>query len=194
MQWKALAAAWLLSCSTAILGQAIATGGMRGGDAALTYQYIHSNTQPGQCGCFGITGVDFSVSRIILNDHTAGLLDINAASAKNGPGTGNSLTLVSYMLGGRYYLRSFHHTEPFAQAMVGIAHAGGGIAGAGDNTYALAGRLGGGIDVPFSGRMSLRLVQAEYYLTEFPNASTNRQNNYLIAAGISMRLARSTSY
>ena len=190
MQWKALATGWLLSCSTALFGQAIATGGMRGGDAALTYQYIHSNTQPGKCGCFSITGVDLSATRIIITDHTAGVLDISAATAKNGPGTGNSLTLVSYMLGGRYYLQPFHHTEPFAQAMVGIAHAGGGIAGAGDNTYALAGRLGGGIDVPFSDRLSLRLLQVDYYLTEFPNASTGRQNNYLIAAGVALRFAR----
>ena len=74
--------------------------------------------------------------------------------------------------------------------MVGIAHAGGGIAGAGDNKYALAGRLGGGLDVPFSNRLSLRLLQAEYYLTEFPNASTGRQNNYLVAAGITLRFSR----
>lgn len=190
MQWKALAAGWLLTVSTAIFGQAIATGGMRGGDATLTYQYIHSNTQPGKCGCFGITGLDFSASRVLITDHTAAVLDINAATAKNGPGTGNSLTLVSYMLGGRYYFRPFHHTEPFGQALVGIAHAGGGIAGAGDNSYALAARLGGGVDVPFSPRLSLRLLQVDYYLTEFPNASTNRQNNYLIGAGVAFRFAR----
>lgn len=179
-----------MSCSTALLGQAIAAGGSRGGDAALTYQYIHSNTQPGNCGCFGITGVDFSASRMVITNHTAAVLDISAATAKNGPGTGNSLTLVSYMLGGRYYLQPFHHAEPFAQVMVGLAHAGGGIAGAGDNTYALAGRLGGGIDVPFSNRLTLRLLQVDYYLTEFPNASTGRQNNYLIGAGVVLRFPR----
>ena len=190
MNWKALAAGWLLSCSTAMFGQAIAAGGIRGGDAALTYQYIHSNTQPGNCGCFGITGADLSASRILITDHTAAVLDMNVATAKNGPGTGNSLTLVSYMLGARYYFQSYHHTEPFAQAMVGIAHAGGGIAGAADNTYAMAARIGAGIDVPFTERLSLRILQVDYYLTEFPNASTNRQNNYLIGAGVALRFPR----
>lgn len=188
MQWKALAAGWLLSCTTALLGQAMTTAGVRSGDAALTYQYIHSNTQPGQCGCFSITGADLSASRLLFTDRTAAVLDISAATAKNGPGTGNSLTLVSGMLGGRYYGPPVYHVAPFAQVLAGIAHAGGGIAGAGDDSYALAARIGGGIDLPLSERFSVRLLQVDYYLTEFTNGSTNRQNDLLFGAGIVLRL------
>lgn len=183
----------LLGAGSAALGQAVATGGVRGGDAALTYQWIHSNTQPGQCGCFSITGAEFSMSRPVLTDHTAAVLDLSAATAKNGPGTGNSLTLVSYLAGGRYYISQpwFPRAQPFGQALVGMAHAGGGIAGAGDGTYALAARLGGGIDVPVSSKLSIRLLQVDYYLTDFANASNQHQNNYMIGAGAVLRFSRS---
>ncbi len=188
MRRLALAVGFFIGAAPAVWGQAIASGGSRGGDAALTYSYIHSNTQPGQCGCFSITGLDLSASRSILNERTAAVLDINASTAKNGPGTGNSLTLVSYTAGARYYPYQpwIRHVQPFGQLLVGIAHAGGGIAGAGDGTYALAGRLG----VPLNNKLSIRLLQAEYYLTNFPNASNSHQNNYLIGAGAVLRFSR----
>ena len=191
MRGFALAIGFIIGTAPALWGQAVASGGSRGGDAALTYSYIHSNTQPGQCGCFSITGLDLSASRSILNERTAAVLDINASTAKNGPGTGNSLTLVSYTAGARYYPYQpwVRHVEPFGQLLAGIAHAGGGIAGAGDGTYALAARLGGGLDVPV-GRLSLRLLQVDYYLTDFPNTSNSHQNNYLIGAGAVMRFSR----
>ncbi len=192
MRFIALVASFILGAAPAVLGQAISAGGARGGDAALTYQYIHSNTQPGQCGCFSITGADFSMSRIMITDHTAGVVDISAATAKNGPGTGNSLTLVSYLAGARYYVSQSRvpWAQPFGQVLVGMAHAGGGIAGAGDGKYATAARLGGGIDVPLSYKLAVRLLQVDYYLTDFPNAANQHQNNYLIGAGVALRFSR----
>lgn len=176
-----------------MMGQAISAGGGRGGDVALTYQYIHSNTQPGQCGCFSITGGDLSLSKMLITDRTAGVVDISVATAKNGPGTGSSLTLVSYMAGGRYYVSQpwFPRAQLFGQALVGVAHAGGGIAGAGDGKYATAARIGAAIDVPLSYKLAVRLLQVDYYLTDFPNAANQHQNNYLIGAGISFRTSRS---
>ncbi len=178
---------------SAVFGQAVATGGSRGGDASLTYQYVHSNTQPGQCGCFSITGGGFSMSHTLLTDHTAGVVDISVVTAKNGPGTGNSLTLVSYLAGARYYVtqRRLPMLQPFGQVLVGVAHAGGGIAGAGDGTYATAARVGAGLDVPLSYKFAVRLLQVDYYLTDFANAANQHQNNYLIGAGVSLRFARS---
>ena len=191
----ALLLALLVGAGATASGQAIATGAARGGDAALTFQYVHSNTQPGQCGCFAITGADLAMSRAMLTDHTAGVVDLSVGTAKNGPGTGNSLTLVSYLAGGRYYVSQtrFPKLQPFGQALAGIAHAGGGIAGAGDGKYALAARVGGGLDVPLSYALAVRLLQVDYFLTDFPNASNQHQNNYLIGAGVSIRFTR-TSY
>lgn len=189
----ALAAAVLFGSSTAAVAQAIA-GSSLGGDAALSYEWVHSNTQPGHCGCFDITGVGLSYSRNVTN-RIAGVGDLSVVTAKNGPGTGNSLTLVSYLLGARYYahqpwFQGPHAAQPFGQLLVGIAHAGGGIAGAGDNTYAMAARGGAGLDFPF-GKLALRFPQVDYYYTNFANASTTQhQNNFFIGGGAVFRWTR----
>ena len=190
MRLLALAATLLIGGASAAFGQAN-SGSSLGGDMALTGQYIHSNTQPGQCGCFNLTGAGISYSRLVTPAIT-GAAEISADFAKNGPGTGNSLTLVSYLVGVRHYvdqpfLQGDHHPVLFAQALVGIAHAGGGIAGAGDNTYALAAKLGGAIDVPVTYGISLRLIQADYYLTNFANAANGHQNNVQFSAGAVIR-------
>ena len=77
--------------------------------------------------------------------------------------------------------------EPFAQLLVGGAHAGGGIAGAGDHAYAFESRVGGGIDLPLSPHLALRMVQADYEATTFANSVNNHQNNLLLGAGVVFR-------
>ena len=193
MRTIAIAVALLLGASTAALGQAISNDA-RGGDIGLNYQWVHSNTQPGKCGCFSLTGAGLSYSRIVTPSLT-GVAELSGAFAKNGPGTGSSLTLVSYLFGVRHQLsqpwfNGPHKPEPFAQALVGMAHAGGGIAGAADGKYALAAKLGGGIDVPATYGISVRLIQVDYFLTDFPNAGNEHQNNYLISAGVVLRWSR----
>jgi hypothetical protein len=121
--------------------------------------------------------------------------EISGGYAGNGPGTGNSLTLISYMAGARYFLpqpwrESLHSPQPFAQVLLGAAHAGGGIAGAGDNTNAFAARMGGGLDVPVSDHLAFRVLQIDYYLTDFANSTNDHQNNLLLGAGIVYRWSR----
>ena len=99
------------------------------------------------------------------------------------------LTLTSYLVGARYklpqpWLDGEHKPQPFAQVLVGAAHAGGGVAGAGDGSYEFAARMGGGIDVPVSSRFAVRVIQVDYYLTNFANATNAHQNNLLVGAGI----------
>jgi hypothetical protein len=105
-----------------------------------------------------------------------------------------SLTLTSYLAGARYrlpdpWMRGPHALQPFAQVLVGGAHAGGGIAGVADGTSAFAGRLGGGIDLPVSYAIAVR-VQGDYYMTNFANTADNHQNNILLGAGVVVRWSR----
>ncbi len=165
-----------------------------GGDVALTYQWVRSNTQPGQCGCFGLNGAGISGSWTI-GESLAAVAEVSGGYQGNGPVTGNSLTLVSYMAGARYWVPQSlghgpHHLEPFAQVLVGAAHAGGGIAGAGDGDVAFAGRVGGGLDLPLSPRLAARVVQIDYYATKFANSTNDHQNNLLIGVGIVYRWFR----
>lgn len=175
----------LLAGSTLAQGQALPSGSEGGGDAALVYNLVHTNTQPGKCGCFDATGASLSAS-LRLTSRIAGVANAGLLFAGNGPGTGNTLTLGSVVAGVRYYAPMYSlgvRVQPFAELLVGAAHAGGGIAGAGDHSTALAGQLGGGADLPLSGRLGLR-VQADYFPTSFANAANNRQNNVSVGAGV----------
>lgn len=189
-----LAVGLLFGSSFALQAQATASGSETGGgDAALTYHYVHSNTQPGGCGCFGLTGAGLSGTYRVGSNYAA-VVQGSGEFASNGPGTGNSLTLIAVLGGVRYYLPghwygSPPYFKPFAQVLVGVGHAGGGIAGAGDHTYALAGQAGAGVDIPFGQALALR-VELAYYPTEFANASNNRQNNVLAGAGVAYHWSR----
>jgi outer membrane immunogenic protein len=165
-----------------------------GGDAALTYRWERSNTQPTDCGCFNLNGGAISAS-IHLSTRWSAVAEVSGESANDGPGTGSSLTLMSYLAGARYRLpqpwtRSSHAVVPFAQVLAGATHAGGGIAGAGDGTFAFEGRIGGGIDMPLKSGFALRLLEADYDATTFANGANDRQNNLLLGAGVVFRWAR----
>jgi outer membrane immunogenic protein len=164
------------------------------GDAAATYQWVRANAGPGQCGCFGLNGGGVSGS---WNFHGPWSLvtDFSAQYIGSAPSTGNSLTLTSYLVGPRYqlpqpWLHGSHKPHPFAQILLGAAHAGGGVAGVGDSSFGFATRIGGGLDVPLSPRFALRVVQLDYYLTTFANATNDHQNNFLIGTGIVFHWSR----
>lgn len=93
-----------------------------------------------------------------------------------------------YLFGPRANLRRSAFT-PFAQALFGGIVTSGGIKTTGwQNNFAMA--VGGGIDVRVSKRLSIRPVQAEYFLTKIPDGVNNRQNNFRFSAGISLLLGR----
>lgn len=121
-----------------------------------------------------------------------------------GTKTGLNGTMWTYLFGPRISLRRGRIT-PFAQALLGGAEtsadpppdpgalarprsetgvAGGGVF-ASSNTFATA--LGGGVDVNATEHVSIRLIQAEYLLTEFNDGVHNRQNSARISAGVVLR-------
>jgi outer membrane immunogenic protein len=158
------------------------------GDAAAAYHWVRANAGPGQCGCFGMNGGGLSGS---WNFHTSwsAVADFSAEHIGKAPVTGNSLTLTSFLVGGRYkipqpWLEGDHKPQPFAQILLGVAHAGGGEAGVADGSHRFATRIGGGIDVPLTSHFSVRVIQLDYYLTTFANATNDHQNNFLVGAGI----------
>jgi len=103
--------------------------------------------------------------------------------------------LSSYLAGARYrvpqpWMHGKHRPQPFAQLLLGAAHAGGGVAGVGDASFAFASRLGLGIDVPVNSRFAVRVIQMDYYLTHFANYTNDHQNNLLVGAGVVFRWSR----
>ena len=194
MRSIALATGLLLGAAMAAMSQTIPHESAATGDAALTYHWVRSNTQPGDCGCFDLNGGGASGSWNV-GSRLALVAEISGEYAGNGPSTGDSLTLISYLAGARYvlpqrWLQGPHSPQPFVQVLMGVGHAGGGIAGAGDGATAFATRIGGGFDLPMSTHFAIRILQVDYYLTAFENTTTNHQNNLLLASGVVYRWSR----
>jgi len=177
-----------LGVATAAGAQALPNDATQSGDVALTYHWVRTNTQPADCGCFDLNGGALSASWN-LPHRWAAVAEISGEYAGSGPTTGDTLTLVSYLAGMRYRLpqlwtHSAHALQPFAQALVGSGHAGGGLAGAGDGTRAFVARMGGGVELPLGSKIALRVIQADYYLTNYANGVNAHQNNLLLGAGV----------
>lgn len=193
MQRILMGIALSMALTGAAMAQASSSGTHKGGDAAVTYQWVHTNAQPAQCGCFSLNGLGLSASLNVVSRVSA-VAEVSGQFAKEGPPLSSTLTLASYLGGARVALPHFDlgkvRLAPFAQALVGTSHAGGGIAGAGDGTYSFAARIGGGLDVPVQKRIAAR-VQVDYFSTEFANGANKQQNNVLVAAGIVYRWTRS---
>jgi hypothetical protein len=67
---------------------------------------------------------------------------------------------------------------------------GGGIAGVGDGSSTLVTHMGGGIDLPMRSGISIRIIQADHYLTDFANSVNDHQNNLWLSAGIALHWSR----
>jgi outer membrane immunogenic protein len=108
-----------------------------------------------------------------------------ATSTVNGTLVGGAF---SYLLGPRINFRREKIT-PFAQALLGGVATTSGIGRSGvQNNFALT--AGGGIDFKVAEYVSVRPLQAEYFMTTLPDGLNNRQNNLRIGAGIVLRIRR----
>ena len=155
-------------------------------EIGANYIYTRTNAPPGGCGCFSLKGGAGWVG-YNLRDNLAVIGEVSASHASNIEGTTASLTLTSF-LGGLRYSRRHNRFAPFGQVLLGGGHASGqltpnssGLAGSG-NGFAMT--AGGGLDVKLSPHFSVRVVQADYFLTHFKNSANDQQNNFRIGAGI----------
>ena len=103
------------------------------------------------------------------------------AVARNGFATTHQ---ISYLFGPRVNFRSGRVT-PFGQVLLGAIWASDAIV-LGSKT-AFGTTAGGGIDVTVSRHFAVRPIQAEYFLTKFPDGANDRQDNFRYSAGIVFR-------
>ncbi len=134
----------------------------------------------------------------------------------SGDSAGSTADVVTYLFGPKLAYRSGRFT-PFAQALFGGAHLSGtasgscGVAvvhgeayggsccstarvhaetngcGFGGSANAFAMALGGGLNWNATPHIGIRLVQAEYLMTQFSDGANNRQNNARVSAGVVFR-------
>ncbi len=113
------------------------------------------------------------------------LAGYGATSTVNGQLVGGAFT---YLFGPRVNFRHGKVT-PFAQALFGGIRTTDGIGVSGPKND-LAMTAGGGIDFKVSRHVSIRPVQAEYFMTKLPNGLNDRESNLRVGAGIVFRLGR----
>jgi opacity protein-like surface antigen len=108
-----------------------------------------------------------------------------ATATTNGALVGGAFT---YLFGPRVNFRHGKVT-PFAQTLFGGIWTTNGIGNSeSENNFAMT--AGGGIDFKVSRHVSVRPIQAEYFMTKIPDGLNNRQNNLRVGAGIVVRLGR----
>jgi outer membrane immunogenic protein len=179
-----------LGFTAAVTRPALAQSGSRV-EVGLDYNYVRSNVPNGGCGCFGLNGgsgwVAFKFSRSL-----AVVGEIASQTASNISSSGADLTLTSYLAGARYSWSHAGRFGPFAQALLGGAHAGGTLApgnsGLPGSANAFAMTAGGGLDIGLTRRIALRALEVDYYLTRFDNGVNDHQNNLRIEAGMIIRI------
>jgi hypothetical protein len=150
---------------------------LNGGSASIAFNL---NRHLGLVGDFG----GFDASELQLTGAGA-----NPARVSNASGTA-----FTYMAGPRLSFR-YSRVTPFVQALFGGVHASevtlSGCAGAlctplpTENSFALT--AGGGIDLRVHRHIDLRLVQAEYLMTNFANLNTGvrgTQNDIRLSSGL----------
>jgi outer membrane immunogenic protein len=160
-------------------------------DVGVDYNYVRSNAPPGGCGCFSLNGGN--VWAAFNFKRSLGMVaELASQHASDVSGTGADLTLTSYLAGPRYRWTGARHFTPFAQLLVGGAHAGGGLApgssGLAGSANAFAMIAGSGLDVGITRHVAVRAFEADYYFTRFDNGVNDHQNNLRIVAGIVLRL------
>jgi outer membrane immunogenic protein len=160
-------------------------------DVGIDYNYVRTNAPGGSCGCFAMNGGSGWVA--INFSHRLGIVgEFASQHASNiSSSSGADLTLTSYLAGLRYTWGRTHHFAPFAQVLLGGAHASGSLAPGNSglprspNAFALI--AGGGLDIGLTRHLALRAFEADYYLTRFDNSVNDQQNNLRIAAGVIVR-------
>ncbi len=103
-----------------------------------------------------------------------------ATSSGNGAFAGAGLT---YLFGPRVNFR-LGKIAPFAQVLFGGIRTTDGIAQSTGTENNFAMLAGGGLDLKLSKHVSVRPVQAEYFMTKIPDGLNNRQNNFRFSAGV----------
>ncbi len=96
---------------------------------------------------------------------------------------GADLQLYSILIGPRMTIRT-HLGNVFVHALVGGARLTATAAGVEAQSSGVATAMGGGVDVKFTRRTSLRIVQADYLMTGIAGKT---QNNYRFATGLVYR-------
>ena len=159
-------------------------------EVGVDYNYVRANAPPEGCGCFSMHGGNAWLAYYFTHSFAV-VSELSSQRASDISGSGEDLILTSFLFGPRYSWRRSRHFAPFGQVLLGGVHASGsfvsnssGFAGS-SNAFALI--AGGGMDIGIARHFAIRVVEADYYRTQFANGFNDRQNNLRLGAGVIFR-------
>jgi outer membrane immunogenic protein len=176
----------------AFLFAAIPAAAQSAFDVGAGYTYVRTNAPAGDCGCFSMNGANGWVG-FHLGHGVAIVGELAVQHAGNIANTGADLTLSSFLAGPRYTVHAFGRLQPFAQVLLGGAHASGGLSPSNSgfgSSNSFAAIAGGGLEFQLTERVAIRAIEADYYYTRFNNGTNDRQNNLRIGAGLVFRFGQ----
>jgi hypothetical protein len=183
----------LLLASASARAQATAKATMRI-DAAALYDANRSNTLPGHP--FWLQGGSAMVGVSMWRGFGfAG--DVAGSQSAKISSDGVGLQLLTFTAGPQYKWiapsrADFYNSSVFGHALFGEAHASdsvfAGATGPSSSASSFCLKVGGGVDLDITPRVSLRLAQADWVRTQFPNGTSNVQNNIQLGAGVVIHL------
>ncbi len=157
---------------------------------ATGYQFIRANAPPSGTNRFSTNGAFLSAG-YTFKYWLRAVGEVSGSHGNNIGPLGQNLTLLTYTAGPEVVLHA-RRFEPYVHALFGAAH--------GSDSYfpsttsystsatSFAYQLGGGIDYNLSHRLGIRLVEAQYLHTGFPNGVNASQNHLMLGAGIVFKL------
>jgi outer membrane immunogenic protein len=169
-------------------------------DLAITYSTEHAQLAPGTCGCFWLQGGGADAALTLWKGFGIAASVTGGVVSNYAPGV--DFSEVSY-LGGLRYTYTLRTRAPgvlrrprlqvFGDGLFGSAHAFSGAFPSGTvtnvtaNSFAL--QTGGGINLFFSKRFAVRLLQVDYARTQLPNGYDNTQNDLRLGFGLAYHTA-----
>jgi len=161
-------------------------------DATVMYSELHSNAPVGGCGCFWMEGGTGEFTLPVWKNFSF-VTEIGGQHTDHIPGFNAGLSIVSFTGGMRMRVPTHTIFQPFGQALFGGAHAFdtffpakvGSLPTSSDTSFAMV--IGGGVDLGISKHIWIRVIQADYHYTQFPNLEGDRQNSFRLSAGLVFR-------
>lgn len=105
--------------------------------------------------------------------------------------SGIPLSLVTVTFGPRYRWHADKKLSVYGQALIGESNGFDSLfpmpSGAVSSTTAFALQVNGGVDYALSRHYAVRLIDAGWVRTQFPNATDNIQNSLRLGAGLVVR-------
>lgn len=163
-------------------------------DLAVTYTVQHSNLVSTPTFWQQGGSVELSAQAYRGWGAAANITGTHVGSAAN---SGVGLSMVTTTFGPRYtwYIPNGivrkRSLAVFGQGLIGESHGFNSYfpskTGAMTDYNAFALQVGGGVDLGLSRHVAIRVIQADWLRTQFPNGTTNVQNSFRLAAGIVLR-------